>query len=192
MKRIISLFVLAGLLACAVGSLVLPFSSAQVAADTTVNNVAVNFHTAWKYESPEDTFINSQVTGSKWWQADLMNSPDETEAPITALSLNLESTMAFDILKIEKLVKSGPPTYEWSFSDIPEHSSVDVWVDEFLADGSYAGGQWLGGTFANFIGNRYLDFTPGAGSNSIMISIYTPEGSQLKGFIDDVKFRLVN
>ena len=58
-----------------------------------------------------------------------MNSPDRTEAPVTSLSLNLESAMAYDMLMMENLVTSGPPTYEWSFGDVSEQSSVDVWVD---------------------------------------------------------------
>jgi len=38
------------------------------------------FDIAWNYESLEDTFINSQVTGRKWWQVSMMNLPDETGA----------------------------------------------------------------------------------------------------------------
>jgi len=33
----------------------------------------------------------------------MMNSPDETRASVSALALRLESTLAFDILKREKL-----------------------------------------------------------------------------------------
>jgi hypothetical protein len=119
------LFVL--LLAFVVGGFaIVPASvtTAQVA-----NNVKASFHTAWNYESPEDTFINSQVTGRKWWQVGMMNSPDETGASVNALTLRLESTLAFDILQKEHLVTSGPPAYEWSFGDVPEQSSAGVWVD---------------------------------------------------------------
>ena len=129
MKKLTSPLVFLGLLALAISGLTFTLSPAPLAANSAANKVSAYFDTAWNYESLEDTFINSQVTGGKWWQAGMMNSPDETGAPVTALYLNLESAMAFDILKMENLVKSGPPTYEWSFGDVPEQSSAGVWVD---------------------------------------------------------------
>ncbi|MFQ5872210.1 MAG: hypothetical protein ACE5JL_00210 [Dehalococcoidia bacterium] len=104
-------------------------SHAYVAADSAVNNVAALFRTAWIYDSSEDTFTNAQVTGRKWWQATLQNGPDETGAPVSALALSLESALAFDNLQRENLVTPGPPTYEWSFGDVPEGSGAGAWVD---------------------------------------------------------------
>lgn len=129
MKKITSLFVFLGLLALSISSLTVTPSPISLAANSAVNRVFAQFHTAWNYESPEDIFVNNQVIGSKWWGAYMMNSPDETGSSVTALSLNLESTMTFDMLKVENLVTSGPPAYEWFFGDVPEQSSVDAWVD---------------------------------------------------------------
>ena len=129
MKKLTSPLVFLGLLALAISGFASALSPTPIAADSDVNNVAVLFHTAWSYESPEDTFINSQVTGRKWWQVSIMNVPDDTRAPVAAPMLSLESALAFDILEADNLVTPGPPTYEWVFGDIPERSSAGVWVD---------------------------------------------------------------
>ncbi len=109
MKKLTSPLVFLGLLALAISGLTFTLSPTPTAADSAVNTVAALFHTAWNYESTEDTFINSQVTGRKWWQVSIMNLPDETGVPVTALSLNLESAMAFDNLEADNLVTTGPP-----------------------------------------------------------------------------------
>jgi len=129
MKKLTSPLVLLGLLALAISGFASALSPTPIAADSDVNNVAVLFHTAWSYESPEDTFISSQVTGRKWWQVSIMNVPDDTRAPVAAPMLSLESALAFDNFEAENLVTSGPPTYEWSFGDITERSDAGVWVD---------------------------------------------------------------
>jgi hypothetical protein len=122
MKKVTSSFLLVGLLALAILGFAFALSPAPIAADSAVNTVAALFRTAWNYESPEDTFINSQVTGRKWWQVSMMSLPDETGAPVTALSLTLESAMAFDNLETDNLVTTGPP-------NVPEGSDAGVWVD---------------------------------------------------------------
>ena len=129
MGRRVLPFLFVVLLACTINGLIFTFSPTLITADSAVNRVAALFHTAWSYESPEDTFINSQVTGRKWWQVSIMNVPDDTRAPVAAPMLSLESDLAFDILEADHLVTPGPPTYEWVFGDVPEQSSAGVWVD---------------------------------------------------------------
>ena len=112
MKKVTTSFLLVGLLALAISGFASALSPTTIAADSAVNNVAVLFHTAWSYESPEDTFINSQVTGRKWWQVSIWNEPDEIAIPVAALMLSLESALVFDNLEADNLVTPGPPTYE--------------------------------------------------------------------------------
>lgn len=106
-----------------------PLALPTIAADSAVNNVEAYFTTAWIYDPPEDTFTNSQVNGHKWWKASMENKPDGTRAPVAGLALTLDSTLSFDHFQKENLTTTGPPTYEWSFGDVPEQSSAGVWVD---------------------------------------------------------------
>jgi hypothetical protein len=103
--------------------------SVIVAEAEPYNNVSIVFGSDWVYDSTEDAFINGQVTGRKMWYVNMGNTPDGTGAPVSALALSLESTLTFDNFKEENLVTSGPPTYEWSFGDVPEWSGADTWVD---------------------------------------------------------------
>lgn len=98
-------------------------------ADSAVNNVGACFTTAWIYDSPEDTFTNSQVNGHKWWQVNLCNNGDDTKAPVKQVSLKLESDLSFDNFNPEGLVSSGPPEYEWLYGDIAEVASAGTCID---------------------------------------------------------------
>ncbi len=136
MKRLSPVFFLAGFLVLATGSLAFFFKPDQVAAaDTGVNKVDTVFRTAWVYDSPGDNFTNDQITGYKWWGTGVFNLSDDTKAPITSLSLSLESNQIFENLNTKSLVKKGPPTYEWSFGDIPEGADTNTWVDSRQSSG---------------------------------------------------------
>jgi hypothetical protein len=112
-----------------IGGPVLSHSAAFAQVDSAVNDVGAQFGTSWIYDSPDDVFTNDQVTGRKWWEATVHNGPDETRAPVSKLALTLESTLAFNSLQREHLETSGPPTYRWSFGDVPEETSAGTWVD---------------------------------------------------------------
>jgi hypothetical protein len=93
-----------------------------------INRIGGSFRTAWQYYSPEDTFINAEVTGGQWWQASSMNVHDETKASVSNLTLSLESEHEFDIIKEQDLVTKGPPVYTWSFGDVQEGFGPDAWI----------------------------------------------------------------
>ncbi|MBA7578924.1 hypothetical protein ES708_20790 [subsurface metagenome] len=96
------------------------------------NKVHAQFVTNWHYDVPGDSFTNNEVTGSKLWAAHLRNWPDETGAPVTSANLSLDSGLAFDhIWPEENLTKTGPPTYEWFFGNVPEGSHLEGRVDNF-------------------------------------------------------------
>jgi len=136
MKRLNSGFLLAGFLVLALASITLGLPRSQATAASFSNNVNVNFKTAWVYDSPGDNFIDSQVTGYKWWQSSAQNSPDETKSPITSLSLSLESNHVFENLDAKSLITKGPPIYGWTFGNIPEGNEASAWVDSRLPSGS--------------------------------------------------------
>jgi len=178
MKKLISPLLLVILLIFALSDLTSALSPAPIAADSAVNNVAAQFHTAWIYDSPEDTFTDSQVTGRKWWQASIQNGPDETGAPVTGLALALESTLAFDTLQADHLVTSGPPAYEWSFGDVPEGSDAGAWVDS-VQDYSNA----VPVTFsAGFDASRSADKTEFTGPDTQTLTITLTPREVTEGF----------
>jgi hypothetical protein len=135
MKKPASKLILVAFLILAIGSIAYCLASNQATAASPVNNVNVVFRTAWVYDSPVDNFTNSQVIGHKWWQTNLWNSPDETKAPITALSLSLDSTQSFEDINTQNLIRKGPPTLEWSFGYIPEGTEAGAWVDSGRSSG---------------------------------------------------------
>lgn len=95
------------------------------------NIVEAHFHAAWVYDVPGDTFTNGEVTGRGDWHADMENALDDTGAPVAALALTLDSGLvAFDSVEEENLVMMGPPTYQWSFGDVPEGSDVGAEVGD--------------------------------------------------------------
>ncbi len=118
MKKPVLRFLLVGSLLVVTGSLVLGLPHAIAA--SPINNAGANFNIAWIYDSPGDNFTNHQVTGRKVWETSIHNSPDETKAPITGLSLTLDSGLLFTAIGPNNLITNRPPTYEWSFGDIPD------------------------------------------------------------------------
>jgi len=70
--------------------------------------------------------------------------------------------------------------------------SIEIWLNEFNSNGEYINGQWIGGTWANFVGNRYFNYQPSLGTNKIELYIYTPAGSQMNAYLDNVEVRELN
>lgn len=64
-----------------------------------------------------------------------------------------------------------------------------VWVDEFRPDGNWISGQWLGGTYKNFVGVVEYAYKPPAGVDSVSICLYTEAGSRLAAYFDDVSLK---
>jgi len=97
------------------------------------NQVQVDFLTNWVHAINEDIFTNAEVTGQRQWRIScIINTPDETGESVRRLEVTLESDLVFDWVDKDssfarpgKLVKMGPPVYEWSFGDLaeePEHA----------------------------------------------------------------------
>lgn len=68
-----------------------------------------------------------------------------------------------------------------------------IWVDEYDSGQQWQGGQWLGGNYCNFTGDRYYEYTPVSSNvSNISIIIYTEESSQLTLYIDSVELRALD
>ncbi|MCD4761779.1 DUF5011 domain-containing protein [bacterium] len=64
-----------------------------------------------------------------------------------------------------------------------------VWVNEYDNNTGWLGGQWLGGNYSNFIGNRYYEYKPtSAGVEKVQIHIYSEANSQFTLYVDSVFF----
>jgi hypothetical protein len=74
------------------------------------------------------SFTNKEVTGSKYWFAMMSNTPDETGAVVTGLSLTLDTELQFDKFDEENLSQTGPPSYEWIFGNIPPAAGFPPWT----------------------------------------------------------------
>ena len=112
----------------------------QTIVDTSTqsgNWVRVDFLTNWVHPVYGDSFVNSEVTGQRQWRiSEIDNIPDETGEPVIGLRTILESDIAFDWVdrfsfpsRPGKLVKIGPPTYEWFFGDVQEGLQPGVVYD---------------------------------------------------------------
>lgn len=121
-KKIIGIILAAVLVAGGLGS----FAYAN---EEPVNKVWANFSTQWYYDVPGDTFTNHEVTGRQEWSAGLLNLPDGTGAPVTALTISLDSGLAFDQIWPEENPTPEPPyEYEWDFGNVAQESRVGVGV----------------------------------------------------------------
>ncbi len=112
MKKLVPLVTTAVFLALAAGT-VLPLAPTAIAQQAE-NRVGAQYSTYWIYDSPEDAFTNSEVTGRKEWHTSLGSG-----VPLPGLTLTLDSTLNFDHIMKENLTTTGPPTYVWSFGDVP-------------------------------------------------------------------------
>ena len=91
------------------------------------NLVRLNFSQEYWYTASGDAFINMPVRGKEVWRAHApINEPDETGAPIIRPRLTLNSELSLRVEK-DKLVRDGPPTYEWYLEDIDEAPQSDAW-----------------------------------------------------------------
>jgi len=92
--------------------------------DNPVNEVEARFVTDLNYGPWPDTFTNGDEISLSWenWEAKMGNSPDGTGANVTALTLSLDSGVPFREVSNGNLTEMRPPTYEWSFGDVPEGS----------------------------------------------------------------------
>jgi len=122
-KRMIAIVLAAALVAGGLGG----FAYAA----EPVNEVHAHFTTGWEYWCTSDTFANREVPAQMNWCAHLTNEPDDTGAPVTDVKLALDSDLQFEVMEGENLIAMGPPTYEWSFDDVPEGCGVGggVWHD---------------------------------------------------------------
>jgi len=95
--------------------LVAGFGGAYALAESD-NSLSPSFRTNSRYKIDGDSFTNAEVTGYKSWFASL-----SIREPVTALSLRLNSDLAFDSVKEDNLTQPGPPVsdfYEWSLGDV--------------------------------------------------------------------------
>jgi len=121
MKKLASLSIFIAFLALAVsGSVPILAPTAMV---EPVNKVGADFNTTWTYDSVEDAFTNGEVTGRNEWHANIGSG-----VPLTGLTLTLDSTLNFDHIMKENLTTTGPPTYVWSFGNVPPGTYSDAYV----------------------------------------------------------------
>jgi len=99
-----------------------PGQTEPVPGYAALNKVSAEFQTSWACSPSGDVFTNAEVDGSKSWKTIILNSSDPTEEPLVGLNLTLESSLDFDEVSDEYLTGMGPPTYEWSFGDVPDGS----------------------------------------------------------------------
>jgi len=88
------------------------------------NQVFVGFGQGVESGFGGDTYTNSELTGLRVWRiCSILNTDDETGAPVKDLRITLNSEVAFDgASRGDALTKMGPPIYEWSFGDLVEES----------------------------------------------------------------------
>lgn len=121
MKKPVALVITAVFLALAVSTV--PALTPTAVAQQAENTVRPDFSTRWTYDSPEDTFTNGEVTGRNEWCANLGSG-----VPLTELTLTLGSALNFDEIMKENLTTTGPPTYVWSFGDVPSGTNSSAYV----------------------------------------------------------------
>ena len=119
MKKLVLLAITTVLLTLIV-STVLPLVS-TVAAQQAENKVGAQFSTSWICDSPDDAFTNSEVTGRNEWHVNIRGE-------VPSSTLTLDSTLNFDHIMKENLTTTGPPTYVWSFVDIPLGTSRQAYA----------------------------------------------------------------
>jgi len=93
---------------------------------SAVNEIQVDFETTCIRDVSEDTFTNRQVASRKEWHTCITNSVDENGMPVTGLGLTFTSELAFRRLMFSNLTTMAPPTYEWSFGNVPEGSQASA------------------------------------------------------------------
>ena len=150
------------------------------------NQVWARFCTELNYEVLGDTFINSELTTGQEWRTIIQNEWDETGAPVTAVELSLDSTLEFDRVEEENLTTMGPPSYEWSFGDVPQDSEVgaDVRSEAFPV-------TWTPG----FDASRSADKTEFTAPDTQTLTITVTPRQVLEGFgigVDAEENELVN
>ena len=68
-----------------------------------------------------------------------------------------------------------------------------VWVDEFNSNNEWLSGQWLGGNYSNFVGDRYYEYKPSSlDIKKIQIYIFTEKNSSLTLYVDSVFFNAMS
>ncbi|MFQ5852452.1 MAG: PKD domain-containing protein, partial [Candidatus Binatia bacterium] len=99
---------------------------------SAINQVQGQFTTFWDYTPPGDAFSDSQVTGGTWWLASMQNG---TGQPVASLELTLDSALALDAAwPGPDPILMGPPTYQWSFGDLPPGSEAAAAVQPTSPD----------------------------------------------------------
>jgi len=79
------------------------------------------------YEVTGNAFVNTEVTGKRWWRTNFQNWADETGAPVIRLSVILNTELEFDEVERDKLTGMGPPVYEWYLGDVVEEPERQGW-----------------------------------------------------------------
>jgi len=92
------------------------------------------------------------------------------------------------ISSLEIPVKAGKEYklsfYQWI--DRYRYGGAAVWIDEFAVSGKWVSGQWLGGTYRNFVGTIEYSYRAPARVDSVSVVLYTEAGSKLAAYFDDV------
>ena len=114
MKKLIPLVII-GIFLALIAGMVLPQASTAVAQQ---ERVEAQFSTWWIYDSPEDVFINGEVTGKNDWHTNLgimTRGLDALRRPLVASSRVVNSTVLDELEKpTSYLLKSLPVSYKFS------------------------------------------------------------------------------
>jgi len=153
-----------------------PLAPTVIAAAPAVNKVGADFSTSWIYDSPEDIFTNGEVNGRTEWHANIGSG-----MPLTGLALTLDSTLNFDHFQKENLTTTGPPTYVWSFGDVPPGTHSVAYVGLSLGSPGVAPVTFTPG----FDASRSADKTEfsEAGTQTLTITVTPREGTERFGIV---------
>lgn len=124
MKKRTLLFLLVLSLVLVTNGFATSLAPAPIAATSASNEVHVAFLTTVSHFISGDSFANGEVIGGANWHTRIVNSPDETGAPVTGLGVTLTTELEFEYVDKQYLTRMGPPTYEWSFGDAREEGSL--------------------------------------------------------------------
>ncbi len=132
----------------------------------------------WKRNNEIDLTIDANNRG---------NAPSATRS-LKITGGSSQNTAISDMIELEGYPKYLLRMYQ-NVQDLTSGGWA-VWVNEFDSNGVWLGGQWLGGNYGNFIGNRYYEYTPSSTDvRKIEIHVFTESASNLTLYVDSVELR---
>jgi len=130
-----------------------------VAQAESVNHTHVDFQARYGYDISGDSFSNAEVIGHRDWSSGFTNDTDGTGLPAINTTVALASGQSFERVEPDPVVL-GPPSYEWSFDNVPE-------------------GRYFGKRVSVGFNDDSITYTPGFNaSRSVDKTSFSASGSQ--------------